>query len=118
MQDEPGPARLPLRLRGMFSQTGDMAPGEAVIIAAEQTGRLDAGVEYARRRRDAPHRLDRLFVRLMGKAFARARPCPAEIGGLPYGRAEPPVAATRVDRAVCPIGNDVVDRPHLAERAA
>jgi hypothetical protein len=114
MQNQAAAARLP---RGVVSQTDDVPPRDAVILAAEQAGRLDTCVEYARRRRDAPYRLDRLLVRLIGKAVARARPCLAEIDGLPHGHAEPTIAAAGIDRAVVRIGNDVMDRPHFAERA-
>ena len=51
----PAPPRLPVRPRRVFAQAVDMPPGLAAVVAAEQPGRLDAGVEAAvRRRRSRP----------------------------------------------------------------
>ncbi len=44
-------------------------------------------------------------------------PAFAEIVGLPHRRAEPFIAAAGIDRACLVIGDDVVDRPGVAERA-
>src|SRR3954464_5728460 len=47
VQDQPAAARLPMRPRGVIAQPGDMMPDGAAILAAEQSGRLDPGVERA-----------------------------------------------------------------------
>jgi hypothetical protein len=118
MQDQAAAARLPLRLRGVFAQSRDMLPRHAAIAAAEQPRRLDPGVKLSVLRREAPYRLDRFLVSPVGKPFGRACPRRAEIGGFPDRSAEPSVAAARVNCAVSRIGNDVVDRPGLAEWTA
>ena len=99
-------------------QAIDMLPGLAPIVAAEQPGRLHTGIEAAIARRHAPHRLDRLFARLVGEALARVRPALAEIGRLPDGRAEPFVAAASIDRAGFGVADNMVHRPVLAEGTA
>ena len=40
MQDQPAAAGLPVRPRRMVAQAGDMLPGLAIVVAAEQPGRL------------------------------------------------------------------------------
>jgi hypothetical protein len=46
------------------------------------------------------------------------RPCLAKIGGLPDRRAEPFIASAGVNGGRCRIGDDMIDRPCIAERAA
>ena len=70
MQDQPAAARLPVRARGVLAQAGDVPPRLAVVIASEQPGRLDAGVQAGRGGRQAPHRLDRVFPGLVSETRA------------------------------------------------
>ena len=51
VQDQAAAAGLPVRARGMLAQPRDMAPGLAAILAAEQAGGLDAGIDRCRRGR-------------------------------------------------------------------
>ena len=118
MQDQPGAAGVPLRPRRVFLQPVDMLPVVAAVVAAEQPGRLHAGIEAAVLRRHAPHRLDRLVAGLIGEAGAGMRPALAEIGGFPDGRAEPFIAAAAIDRAGLGVADDMVHRPVLAEGTA
>ena len=88
VQDQAGAAGMPVFARRVVPQSLDMRPGLAPIVAAEQAGRLHAGIEAAVARGEAPHRLDRLFAGLVGEAFAGMRPGLAEIGRIsrPPGR--------------------------------
>ena len=118
MEDQPGAARPPVRPRRVVAQALDVPPGLAAVVAPEQPGRLDAGVEAARGRGHAPDRLDRLLALEIGETRARMGPARAQILGLPDRRAEPFVAAAAIDRAGLRVGLDVVQGPGLAERAA
>ena len=118
MQDQPCPARLPVRRGGMGAQAGDMGPGLAGVIAAEQSGGLDAGVDAAVAAGEAPDRLDRLLVRGIGDPLAGMGPFCPEVGGLPDRGAEPLIATAGIDRAGFRVSDDVVHRPGFAERAA
>src|SRR5271165_2031193 len=102
----------------MVAKASDMRPGLAPVVAREQSGRFDAGVETARARSEAPDRLDGVLAGRIGEALARVGPGGAEIGGFPDRRAKPFVAAAGVDRAVGGVGDDMVDGPSLAEGAA
>src|SRR5690606_17413823 len=122
VEDEPGAARLPLRPRRMVAQAGQVVPRCAAVVAAEQPCRLHPGIKGLSgtpgRRRQAPHHLDRLLLRRVAESLARVRPAFPEVGGLPYGRAEPLVSACRIDRATRAIADDMVDWPGIAEGAA
>src|ERR1700722_6299583 len=107
-----------MRSRRVALQAGDMLPSFAAILAAEQPGRLDAGIEATRAAGHTPHRFDRLVARLVREPGARMGPAGAAIGRFPDRRAEPFIAAAAVDRAGLGIADHVVDRPRLAERAA
>ncbi len=118
MQDQPAAARLPVRARRVIAQAGDVPPRFAIVVALEQPGRLDPGVQAGRGGRQAPHRLDRVFPGLVGETRAGVRPGRAQVFGLPHGRAEPGVPAAGVDGPRSLVRDDMVHRPGLAERAA
>ena len=115
----PPPPGVPVWPRRMIAQARHMFPGQAVIVAPEQPCRLHAGIEPPiAMARQAPHRFDRIFARLIGKALARMRPCRAEIAGLPHGRSEPLVSAPGIESAALLIGDDMVHRPIARSRPA
>ena len=119
VQDQPAAAGLPVRPRRVVAQPGDVPPARAAIVAAEQPGRLDAGVQRAAGPlRQAPHRADRRLPRGVGEALAGMGPGRAEIGGGPHRRPEPFIAAAGMDGARARIGDGVADRPGLAVGAA
>ena len=119
VQDQPGAARLPVRPRRMVAQ--------ARRHAARSGRHPRCGTGRPARRRHRGSRspaarlqtdLDRLLALRVGEALARMAPGRAEVGRLPDRRAEPLVAAGAIDRAGRRIGDHVVQRPGLAERAA
>ena len=94
VQDQPAAAGLPVRPRGMLAQAGDVAPGPAAVVAAEQARGLDPGIDgvAARRRCSRPS----------GSAFRRRRrPGPRWNGSSSHrGRStsRPPGRTTRCRR--------------------
>src|SRR5690606_24845100 len=117
VEDEAAAAWLPLRPRGMIAQPGNVAPRLAVVIAAEQSGRLHADMETAAcADREAPSRLDRLLAFRICQTLTRMRPRTPEIGRLPHSGTEPFIPACGVDGSGCSIGDDMVDRPRLTKR--
>ncbi len=102
----------------MAPQPGDMRPARPAVLAAEEAGGLDAGVERAVRARQAPGGLHRVLALRVAKPLARMRPARAAVGGGPDRRAEPLVAAGGVDGTGGRVGDGMVDRPGLAEGAA
>ena len=120
VQAQAAVARLPLRPRRVLAQACDVAPGLPAVIAAEQAGRLDAGIERAVRGRQVPDRRDLglTFVVAVGQAFAGLRPGGAVVGAAPNGRAVPGAAATGVQGRPVGRAHEVVGRPVLAEGPA
>ena len=118
MEDQSARARLPLRARWVIAQPAHMRPGLTVILADEQARGLDARVEPAMRRREAPSGAHRLLAFGIGQTVAGMRPCLALVGRFPDCRAEPLIPTRGVDRAGCFIRLHMVDRPGVAERSA
>ena len=118
MQDQPAAAGLPVRPRRMLPQTRDMLPGLAAVVAAEQAGRLDAGIEARRcARARLQTDLDRLLARRVGQALARmaSRSRRDRWISRPPGRT---IRCRRRHRSCrSRVGDDVVHRPVSRNRA-
>ena len=107
---QPGPAS------GGRAGPSTWRPRRAAVVAPEQAGRLDAGVDRAVRRGHVPDRRDLRAVVAVGQALRRVRPGLAEVVAPEHGRPVPRRAAAGVDRAGRRVPLEVVDRPALAER--
>ena len=85
--DQPGPARV-------VAEGRHVGPRGAVVVAAEEAGRLDAGVDRAVRRRDVPDGRDLLAIVAVRHALGQVRPRLAEVVGPetagPYQEEPPP----------------------------
>ena len=110
VEAQPAVARLPVGPRRVLAQPGHVAPGLAAVVAPEQPGRLDAGVERPVRRVQLPDGGDLGLVVAVGQAGARLRPRLAVVGAAPDRRPVPVVAAAGVERPVRG-ANEVVRGP-------
>jgi hypothetical protein len=117
VQDETAAARHPLGPARVLGQTLDVLPGLAVVVADEQPGGLDPGIEPAMRPGQRPDGLELVLAVGIGEARVEPRPAQAPVGRAPDGGADPAVAAAGPERASCRIGDHVVDRLSVAEGA-
>src|SRR5262245_26671133 len=102
----------------MVGQALDVAPGRPAVVAPEQSGWLDAGVQRAAGPAgQAPDGRDLLGIGTLAiaQALGRVRPRRPAIPAAPDGRPEPRAATAREDRAARRLEDEVVDRPALAE---
>ena len=112
VEDQAAVAGLPFRPAGMLAQARDVGPRLASVVAAEQAGRLDAGVDGLAvcARREVPDVRDLSAVVAVGQAGARLCPGFAVVVAAEDSRAIPVAAAAGVQRAVTG-ADDVVDGP-------
>ena len=119
VQDQPAGARLPGRPRRVVGQALDVPPGRAAVLAAEEAGGLDPGEQRAigrrRERPDVPHRLAVVAVGQPGRGMG---PGGAVVIAPPDRRAVPRVPGGDEERTGPGLGDDVVDGPAFAQRAA
>ena len=71
VQAEAAGAGLPGPARGVLGQAGHVPPGQAAVLAPEEAGRGDAGVERVAARRHVPDGLDGRSGLAVGQALAR-----------------------------------------------
>ena len=93
-----------------------MGPGRAAVVAPEEPGRLDAGVDRAVRRGDVPDRRDLRAVVAVGQTLRGMAPRGPEVVAPEDGRSVPRRAAAGVDRTGRRVPLEVVDRPPVAQR--
>ena len=108
----------PGRSAGVVRQALDVGPGPAAVIAPEQAGDPDAGVDRAVGRGDVPDGGDLRAVLAIGQPVARLRPRLAQVVAPEDGRPVPGRAAAGIERPGRRVAADVLDRVPLAGRAA
>src|SRR6185295_2629263 len=84
---------------GVVAQAVEMGPRLAAVVAPEQAGRLDAGVDRAVGRGHVPDGRDRRALVAVGHPLRGVGPRRAEVVAPEHGRAVPRRATAGVDRA-------------------